>query len=214
MSYTSPFPGTNVLVNNVVLSLEAAQFINGKLLALKEVTGNYNAVSNPKGFGTPNVGRVDVNPNVTTSGIVMEIQRPNDNAFEFGLSVPLSFIQDEVTPNANVFTIKPEDIGYEPNTIFPDGIYTVRYLAEVYTNQWIQPITKYILLAHNAKAKVYNCLANIDTKNCCTSSDTTQKALNSYAMYKSMLYNAAMGNIDKANELLECINTKGCGCGC
>lgn len=212
MAYTSPYTGTH-LSTNLVLALEAAQAKNGKSFSLQEATGDYNASSNPTGFGSPNPERSDMGSIVTSTGIVLEIQTPADTSFAYGLDVPATFVDPGGAGN-NEFSIAPEDIGYTADTVLPDGIYVVRYLLED-TNQagFIQPLTKNILLAHNAKCKVYNALANAHIEDCC-SGGKVDDALAQYAMYKSMLYNAAMGKIEKVKEQLECINNNDCGCGC
>ena len=137
--------------------------------------------------------------------------RPEDTVFTYGLDIPIDFINPGGAGN-NEFIINPEDIGYNVGSVLPDGVYTIRYLVE--KKGFLQPLVKYILLAHNTKCKVYNCLANVKKENCCED-DKVNGALASYAMYKSMLYNAAMGRVEKVKEQLQCLNkNSGCGCGC
>ena len=160
MPYTSPYTGVSV-TSNLLLKLEAAQSHSGKILALKETTGDYNVSTNPSGFGTPNPERTDVGSVLTSTGIVIEVMRPEDSSFAFGLNVPVTFINPGT---ANTFEINPEDIGYTTDTILPDGVYTLRYLVEDSVQAGFLPVaTKYVLLAHNAKCRVHNALVNL----CC-----------------------------------------------
>ena len=210
MPYTSPYTGVSV-TSNLLLKLEAAQSHSGKILALKETTGDYNVSTNPSGFGTPNPERTDVGSVLTSTGILIEVIRPEDTSYTYGLDVPVTFINPGT---ANTFEINPEDIGYTADTVLPDGVYTIRYLVEDANQTGFLPIaTKYIVLAHNAKCRVHNALAKVTCEDCCNGG-STDDALATYAMYKSMLYNAAMGKIDKVKEQLACINSSDCGCGC
>jgi hypothetical protein len=214
MSYTSPYSGTHISGTNTKLSLESAQALNGKSFALKEVTGDYDINTNPTGFGSPNIQRFEIGPVTTNTGIVIEVQRPEDSTFTYGIDVPATFVTSPLASD-HEFVINPQDIGYSAGSIIPDGVYIIRYIVEenVNFNNFIQPAVKYVLLAHNAKCKVYNTLADVSAKNCCDD-DVTKNALSMFSMYKSMLYNATMGNIDKVNNLLDCINNNNCECGC
>jgi hypothetical protein len=212
MSYTSPYTGT-FLSSDITLALKAGQSGDGKSFAIQEETGNYDINSNPTGFGGPNPERADMGAVATSTGVLIEVQTPADDSFAYGLDVPITFVNPG-PPNDNVFTINPEDIGYPADSVLPDGIYTVRYILEdLNQGGFLQPVTKYILLAHNAKCKVYNALANAHKEDCCNGGKVDD-ALANYSMYKSMLYNAAMGRIEKVKEQLECLNSGDCGCGC
>ena len=215
MAYTSPYDGTVATGSAIVLKLNAAQASDGKTWVLQDDTGNYNASTNVGGWGAPNKARTDVGPIATVTGILMEIQRPEDDDFEYGLSVPLTFINPGGSGN-DEFTIAPEDIGYDADTVIPDGVYIVRFLVEVTGANpgWVQPLSKYSLLAHDARCLVYNSLAALAVDDCDCNSTAAAEALNKFAMYKSMLFNAAMGKIEKVEEQLDCINDDDCGCNC
>lgn len=206
MAYTSPYTGVYI-ASNIVLSLKATQSSDGKTFALQEDTGDYDASTNPTGFGTPNFARAEMGPIVTSTGILMEVMLPGSSSWDYGLDVPITFINPGGTGN-NVFTISPADIGLTAGSPFPDGVYTVRYIVEknsLGATGFLQAVTKYVLLAHNAKCCVYNQLAKVTGCDCCEG-DSVDDALYSYSLYKAMLYQAAAGNPENATNLLECVN--------
>jgi len=207
MAYTSPYAGIYI-ASNIVLNLKSTQSPDGKTFALQENTGDYVALTNPAGFGTPNFARADMGPIVTSSGILMEVMLPGSTSWDYGLEVPITFINPGGTGN-DIFTINPADIGYTVGSVFPDGVYTVRYIVEKNSGGtplgFLQAVTKYVLLAHNAKCCVYSQLAKVTGCDCCEG-DSVDDALYSYSLYKSMLYQAAAGNSENATNLLECVN--------
>lgn len=201
MPYVSPYTGQNGNFN-ILLKAETTLSDSGKFLYLKDTTGMYDSVNNPGGWGSPNAAMNDM------TSMIIEIALPGNPDFQYGISVSVP------TTVNQVWTITPNQIGLPVDSVFPDGMYTIRLLLKNDSNEYITPLNKYVLLAHAAKCCVYNKLANTTDCDCTCSDDSKSiEALNLYSMYQSMLYNAAMGKIENVNNLLSCIQSE-CGCGC
>lgn len=199
MPYVSPYTGQNGNFN-ILLQIESTQSDSGKVLYLKDTTGVYDSVNNPGGWGGPNPDYSDI------SSWTFEIAIPGSQEFQYGITVA-----NPTGPNA-VWTILPTSIGLPADSVFIDGMYTIRVLVKIDAD-YIIPVNKYVLLAHNAKCCVYGSLAQTTDCDCCSDDAQSIKALNVYSMYQSMLYNAAMGKVENVNNLLKCIQTN-CDCGC
>jgi hypothetical protein len=215
MAYTSPYTGT--YASNILLKMDATLSDNGKVLYIKETTGDYDVTLNPGGWETPNPARSAIEAGLSvTTGVRLEIQLPGETEFSYGLDIAIAPFMDG---NEDVYSITTADIGLDDNLVFPDGMYYFRLLITYDTNgansyAFVKPLVKYVLLAHNAKCCVYHQVANTTDCECgCEGEDKSVKALQVFSMYKSMLFNAAMGKVDNVNKLLTCIQTN-CDCGC
>ena len=100
-------------ISNIVLNLKATQSADGKTFALLEDTGDYDVSTNPTGFGAPNYLRTEIGFNagvpLMPTGIRIEVMLPGSTSWEYGLDVPVTFIDPGGSGN-NIFTISPPGV--------------------------------------------------------------------------------------------------------
>jgi hypothetical protein len=191
----------------VSLSFEICSSSDCKSLAFTETTGAYSS-TNTNGWGSPNKLTSDAET------AVLEVTIPGDITYTFDL-----FAESPAFPTSDEdqkFIINAEDIGGVSGDKIPDGLYLFRYTvgrttatAFTYTQQIQQ------LLYCNIKCCVYSMFADID-EDCSCSSKKIEKALKSFALYKSLVAAAGCGQVNRFANLLKilgklCKNTN-CNC--
>lgn len=110
------------LVTKTSLSLNQAN----TLITLTDITGVYNATTNPNGYGSPNRGNVNQIVDIV-------VTRPDNVKFTFrfndALTDPFQIAKPVLMPaNTLSKTIKPTDLGLLNDTdVLPIGVYKVDY---------------------------------------------------------------------------------------
>lgn len=166
-----------------------------------DTTGEYDAILNPGGYGTPNPGVEEISSAI----IIIEC---NGNSKQ--LSIPLS--DPPVIEDLQGFELTSEELEFD----IVDGIYTVTYMVVFDGDEYTKK--QEMFFACNAECCVYKMSTKVstDTENC--NNTALNNFLNAYA-YLQVLKNAARaGQNTKFTNTLTLLNklctASGCGCGC
>lgn len=170
-----------------------------------DTTGSYNSISNPGGFGTPNISV----SNITSATILIEI-----GTYSKLITIPLS--STPILGDLTDVKITATELG----TAIADNVYTVTYTINTNT-----PTTglfyfkkQQMFFACNAECCVYKMSTKVSTDNTTCDNTALNNFLNAYA-YLQVLNNAARaGQNTKFTNTLTLLNklctASGCGCGC
>lgn len=189
----------------LVLDFTVCQKNACRTIAFTELTGEYSAVLNDTGWGSPNatLGSVTARsivitkPDGTTTTITSPNGLPND---ETNLEYEISAATLDST-----------------QTKVLDGLYTFVY--SVTAGETTYTATKYVLFTCNLECCVAKLFAKIATDNDCACNSTVVKnALYADALLQGLLGAKSCGNVTAINSLLTKLNkictasTEDCGC--
>lgn len=119
------------------VSFSEAQSSNRKGVVFTELTGAYNVVSNPDGYGVPNA-------------TIAQITQATLYITDTGGTLHTVNVYPTFPSSTNgTFTVNNTDLGLTANDLLPDGFYKVRYEVQGTTgtqNGVLSSVTKDILL--------------------------------------------------------------------
>ncbi len=162
-----------------------------------ELTGTYNATTNPTGWGTPNADITDFH------SATLEITLPDGTttySIDLSATTP-AFPVDTLTSNQVTFDMS--NIGGTAGNSIPDGVYTFVYTVQEDPGTGIS-YTQTITVAFYCQVSccVYSMFKDLDIEcDCCD--DDRKRITDAYLMLKGLIYNANCGNIPQFNSILE-----------
>lgn len=173
----------------VVLSGKICISNNCKDLTFVETTGAYNSLSNTTGWGSPNEAT-----SAATSA-TLSITDTEDIVTNIDLLATTLFPSSNINLQYDLSTTGLTDSEGQ----LPDGIYTFTYTVvtatTTYTTSWRQAIYCQV------KCCVMSMLVDLDF-DCDCYKDEKDKIIDSFLMYKGLIYSSNRGNITKFNEQL------------
>jgi hypothetical protein len=183
----------------MALTINTASYNTKTGMYVTETTGNYNAVTNPGGFGSPNATRA----NITT--IIFVITQPDGSTVT--MDIPTTF----VTGTSLAYDVVNPASGAKVTLM--DGVYTV---LATYTSSVGGPYTttEYILRDYDLRCAM-GALALKDMKG--TEYQKLKLAYDRMAQaFACEDYTLTQELMDDANALLDDCNGTyfNCGCGC
>jgi hypothetical protein len=186
---------------------------------LFDATGDYNVLTNPGGFGTPNPAKTDFNgynwgftivdPNNITSNI-----GPYTTSFSGSLLFTNGL---QVFPSLTG-GLTAQSGQNDPNKLIQDGKYKITYFANTISTTYT--VTQYFYLTCNLQCRLKKELVKLAHDYCLTSK-CSKKEVDKYMMlaaYNQALCNAVRcGDVKKADKLYSLLSDLlggNCNCGC
>ena len=196
----------------LVLKPSICEECNCKQLVFKELTGAYDAVDNPTGWGLPNLEISDIDPDTPS----LVVTKPDGSIVTIDLSGSFP------TTDTNFeFIITNEMLGYTSTETLPDGLWVFEYTLGDVDGVTVYRQHIYKLFYCNAECCITKLFNEIPVSNCeCTckcdcDTSKTDNALYAWTMLKALQYAAKSGNISRFQNLLVIVNnlcTGDCGC--
>lgn len=197
----------------IVMDFSISQSADCKTLTFNDLTGAYDANTNPTGYKAADLSDAD---RITTITITLPDDTIKVITFT-GVSPTL------ITDNPEVdYVITSTTLGItsgsEAITKLDDGLYKIKYQVK-FGNGYIKFVTKTILLSCQVRCCIEALFDTIaESQDVCDSNDVTN-ALFSYSLLKSMQFEAQCGsNKTKINSILESLqaicDSVDCNCGC
>ena len=184
------------------LNFSCNSTLNGKVLAFRETTGVYNALTNVGGYGAPNPEVAPVNDAYITI-------QPLSGTDVYTIPFPDldTYLPDDT--KLKQIHITMENLGGTNLIPFPDGTYLIKYFVTISEIEYVT--SRYVYSYTNVRSCVSRMFAKIKvSKNCigCTEEELeySKKALEAYTYYKALLCAALTGQLDKADILLAYVN--------
>lgn len=203
-----------IVNTNLQLGIHLCQTSNCKVVKFSETTGEYNASSNPGGWGTPNPEVGDVTSTVVTFIL------PNGTTTSFDSTVlgpanPFLNFPDETGTEEVSLTMA--NFGGSSSSAFDDGFYTVTYTVNgnFGVDTYSATITQTFFLSCQIRCcidKMFHLASQADCTDC--KSEKLNNALEAESFLKSAEFAAACGKIEMAKKHLAkaqwICNTKNC----
>ncbi len=166
---------------SLLLKESVCELCSCKQLQFSELTGIYNAISNPGGYGSPNPVWDDAISAVLTITLGDGVTSYNIDLYATGY-----FPTNDRTFE---YTLVNEDFGYTTGDKIPDQILTLKYTIG-FGDSTIYSTTIYKGLICNTKCCVQSMLKDIDW-----TCDCSTVAINNYLQAKA-LYDGLLSSID------------------
>ncbi len=192
----------------LIVHESVCQSCNCEELNFSELTGIYNATSNPGGYGSPNVTIDDV------TGAILTVILGDGTSYNIDIFTD-SEEQFPTSDTTDVFTIPNEDIGYITGDKIPDQLITFIYTI-TFDDGTTSSSTITKLFSCQTKCCVLSMLKKIDF--CCDdcSSTAMNNFIQAWVLYNAMLASAGCADSEEINKQLSILNkicgSSGCGC--
>lgn len=170
---------------------------------LYDLSGVYNATTNPTGYGTPNIGTSDV------TLCYLYYKLPGETAFNTPIEITATLPSSNV---ADYVTILNTDLGLGAEDKLPDGYYVFKYEIQgtFGGDPFTYSVTHTVLFSCQVACCVKEATAKIRVNcNCDDSDNDKYKAM--YFAYISMLGADNCGNKEGAQAILNQLK-KECNC--
>lgn len=182
------------------LSREICVKCDLKVFTVQDLTGSYDAVSNPGGYGSPNPLISDV----TAAYIKVTMADGTIYTIDAYPTLP--------NDGGSTFTVTNEDLGLDADSQFTDEVVTIDYVvlgvssgtAFAYTCGGLEAFMCNALCCVNEK------MSDIQVGCGCKSNQTTEEL---FFMLKGAEYAAECGKQEKAQALIDYVNDK-CNLNC
>lgn len=191
------------LVNtNLQLGIHLCQTSNCKTIKFSETTGEYNASSNPGGWGTPNPEVGDVTSTVVAFTLPSGTISTFDSA-ELGVLNPFAAFPDD-TGTLEV-SLTMANFGGAATSAFADGVYSITYTVngDVGVNTYTATVTQTFFLTCQIRCcidKMFHLASQADCTDC--KPEKLNNALEAESYLKAAEFAAACGKLEMAKKHL------------
>lgn len=192
------------LVNtNLQLGIHLCQTSNCKTIKFSETTGEYNASSNPGGWGTPNPEVGDVTSTVVSFTLPSGTISTFDSA-ELGVLNPFAAFPDD-TGTLEV-SLTMANFGGAATSAFEDGVYSITYTVNGLVNgvdTYTATVTQTFFLTCQIRCcidKMFHLASQADCTDC--KPEKLNNALEAESYLKAAEFAAACGKIEMAKKHL------------
>jgi hypothetical protein len=191
------------LVNtNLQLGIHLCQTSNCKTIKFSETTGEYNASSNPGGWGTPNPEVGDVTSTVVAFTLPSGTISTFDSA-ELGVLNPFAAFPDD-TGTLEV-SLTMANFGGAATSAFADGVYSITYTVNgnVGVNTYTATVTQTFFLTCQIRCcidKMFHLASQADCTDC--KPEKLNNALEAESYLKAAEFAAACGKLEMAKKHL------------
>ena len=191
------------LVNtNLQLGIHLCQTSNCKTIKFSETTGEYNASSNPGGWGTPNPEVGDVTSTVVAFTLPSGTISTFDSA-ELGVLNPFAAFPDD-TGTLEV-SLTMANFGGAATSAFADGVYSITYTVNgnVGVNTYTATVTQTFFLNCQIRCcidKMFHLASQADCTDC--KPEKLNNALEAESYLKAAEFAAACGKLEMAKKHL------------
>lgn len=170
----------------VELKFSICEAVDCKSLTFKELTGSYDASTNPTGWGAPN--------EATTDAIAATLSITDPSGVKYN-TIELNSSSYPKTDTTQGVTINP------PSTLtkFEDGFWEFTY--SVTTGTTTYSTTQKLFLFCEVEAEVCELIADLEVDDCCCDLEKVNRALQANAYMQALMYSVGVGNTCAVEEI-------------
>ncbi len=196
------------------VNISVSQNSSCKSFAVYDITGPYNSISNPTGYGGTNLDLTDLD-----SAQLIVTPPGSSTTYTIDLAVPITTIPSESSDVRHI--ISNTDVGLSSADSLSDGLWTVEYLVNITDSSSPSGTTQVTATATcffycTVKCCVDKLVAAVDFESCCTEPFDMMTTIRAYIALRSLKLAVACNKVNKANAILARLQklclTSSCNC--